>query len=286
MKTLSLLLILISLNLSAQDFCFINNGLKNSTTVSFEITDNTVQGGEWEQGSYDASTSAEVYAFKGKKVGSKLLITFVRTIPYTLPTQIKEAVWTLEKGILKIPMKEKNHVSNKFENSVATFTKCAPIKSDDYEANIAKNTPCACDAYITDHDPNGLNVREQGNKNAKIVAVIPFQLDGAMVHIVGSNTANWLQISAATDANNKSILKKEGYVFAQKLGISIGGYDKGKVNLYNAPIAKSQVVASIRSELSATILDCKDGWLKIKYENKTGWLRPEAQCANPNSNCN
>jgi SH3-like domain-containing protein len=285
MKRLSIFLILISLNLSAQDFCFENKGLKSDETVSFTIDGNKVKFGTWEAGNDSPSNSAEAYLFYGSKAGNKLTITFTRTVPYTLPTNAKTAVWTLEGNLLKIPMNEKNYQTNKFENSVSTYTACTN-QEEDAETKPNKNIVCSCDAYITDHDPNGLNVREQGNKNSKIVSVIPFQLDGATVHIVGSNTEGWLQISAATDVNDKSILKKEGYVFAQKLGVSIGGYAKGKVNLYTEPSEKSKVASTIKSELSATIIGCKDNWLKVKYENTMGWLHPQDQCANPNSNCN
>lgn len=272
----------------AQEFCFENNGLKTSATVSFEIKGNTVKFGVWEQGNYTPSTSAENYLFYGTKTGNKLKITFTGTVPYTFPTNANEALWTLENGVLKIPMNEKNHNTKKFENSVATFSQCVSVKADDYEANMPNTYPCNCDAYVIDTDKNGLNVREKGDKNAAIVAKIPFNEEGTMVHLKNTNGSGWVTLNKATDIYDKAVLKKEGFVFAQKLGVSVTGFQAGKVDIYESPTVKSKVVHSIISGNDVVVVDCKGKWLKVKHidMNVTGWLRPEDQCANPVTACN
>ncbi len=275
-------------NIQAQEFCFENNGLKNNATISFEIKGNTVKFGVWEQGNYTPNTSAENYLFYGTKTGNKLEITFTGTVPYTFPINTKEAVWTLENGALKIPMNEKNHHTKKFENSVTTFAKCTTVKADDYEANMPETYPCSCEAYVIDPDKNGLNVREKGDKNAAIVAKIPFNEEGTIVRLKNTTNTGWVTISKATDLNDKSVLKKDGFVFAQKLGVSIAGYQTGKAAIYESPNAQSKVLHSIISGNNVVVVDCKGKWLKVKHlqMNITGWLRPEDQCPNPVTNCN
>ncbi len=279
---------LLSFSIQAQEYCFVNNGLKTQETVSFEIKGTTVKFGTWESSNYEKNTNAETYLFYGTKQGNKLKITFTRTVPYTLPTNAKAAIWTLDNGVLMIPMNQKNYQTNKFENFINEFTNCEAIKSDDFEENLTQDIPCSCDAYVIDKDKNGLNVREKGDKNAAIVAKIPFNSEGTLVHIKSSNTAGWLKVSKATNLNDKPVINKEGFVFAQKLGISVSGFKTGKVDIYTNPDIKSKVVHSIISGNDVIILGCKGKWLKIKdlQTNTSGWLKAEDQCANPVTACN
>lgn len=283
-----LLILLITVTAKAQEYCFENKGLKSSITISFSIKGNEVANGEWESGEYSGPTSAEVYAFKGKKIKNKLHITFLKTVPDGLPNNAQVHVWTLDKGALKIPMYGKNYETNKFETYGVEFALCVSVKADDYENNLSETYPCDCDAYVIDTDKNGLNVRDKGNKNAVIVGKIPFDEDGTMVHLKRSATTGWLTVSNATNMDNRVVLKKEGFVFAQKLGVSIAGYQFGKADIFERPTMQSRVVHSLLSGRDVMILDCKGKWLKVRdpQMNVTGWLRPEDQCPNPATTCN
>ncbi len=108
----------------SQEYCYVNNGLKFQETVSFEIKGNVVKLGVWEHWNYQTNSSAENYLFYGKKTGNKIAITFINTIPYTIPNKAKQAIWTLENGILKIPMLEKNHTTKKSEKTIIHFSIC------------------------------------------------------------------------------------------------------------------------------------------------------------------
>lgn len=269
----------------AQEYCFENNGLKNTATISFELKGDIVKFGVWEHGN-DQTNNAECYLFYGKKTGDKLLITFTRTIPYTMPNQAKEAIWILEKGALKIPMYEKNYNTNNFENTVAIFPKCKPTEDEDeHEITKKSSIPCSCEAYVIDPDKGGLNVRENGDKNAKIVSKVPYNTDGTMVYLNSSNSLGWVSIGNIPYINEKPI-KKEGFVFAQKLGISSSGYEYGSVSLFSKPDTKSSVLLKIPSEKNLVILDCNESWLKVKYKTKIGWLSFNDRCANPVTTCN
>jgi hypothetical protein len=87
---------------------------------------------------------------------------------------------------------------------------------------------------------------------------------------------------------DKVMLTKKGYVFARKLGISVAGYELGKVDVYATPTRSSTKTNAIIAGSDVVVLDCKGDWMKIKYANKgiEGWLRAEDQCPNPVTTCN
>lgn len=264
-----------------------NNGLKNQETVSFELKGNTLRFGTWEHGNYQTTTNAESYLFYGKKVGNKLFVTFTRTVPYTIPNKATEAVWTLNGNRLSIPMVGKNHNTNKFETTVVNFDGCASVEADD-TAEAQADTPCSCEAYVIDTDQNGLNVRQKGDKNAAVVTKIPFDKEGVLVTLDGSNGKGWVSLSEGVNMRDKVMLTKKGYVFAQKLGISVAGYEQGKVDVYAAPSRSSAKINAILAGNDVVVLDCKGNWMKVKYADKgiEGWLRHEDQCPNPVTTCN
>ncbi len=287
MKSLVIFLF-ITVTAKAQDFCFENKGLKSSITISFSMIGNELADGEWEAGDYSGPTSAEVYAFKGKRLKNKLHVTFLKTVPDGLPNNAQAQVWMLDKGALKIPMYGKNYETNKFETYAAEFALCVSVKADDYENSLQETYPCDCDAYVIDTDKNGLNVREKGDKQSTIAGKIPFDADGTMVHLKRSSTSGWLTVSEATNMDNRVVLKKEGFVFAQKLGVSIAGYQLGKADIFEKPTMQSRVVHTFLSGTDVIILDCKGKWLKVQHPQRkvSGWLRPEDQCPNPATTCN
>ncbi len=105
------------------DFCFKNDGLKVTQTVSYTLTKNKVEG-TLESGGYDPDTSAETFEFKGTKSGNSLTVKFYNKPPFELPPGTKHIVWTLAATGLKVPMYGKNYRSGLYGTYIATFTKC------------------------------------------------------------------------------------------------------------------------------------------------------------------
>jgi hypothetical protein len=66
---------------------------------------------------------------------------------------------------------------------------------DDYAETALTDTPCSCQAYVIDTDKTGLNVRDKGDKNAAVVTKIPFDKEGVLVTLDGSNGKGWVSLS-------------------------------------------------------------------------------------------
>jgi hypothetical protein len=68
-----------------------------------------------------------------------------------------------------------------------------------YRTTSAPQAVNTCDAraYVTDKDPKGLNVRETPGTGGKVVAVIPLDGDGTIVHMVASDSKGWVRIDSA-----------------------------------------------------------------------------------------
>ena len=109
-------------SVSAQtDYCFKNDGLKKTTTISFTVKGGKIVDGEFDTGS-DGTTSSEVYAFTGTKIGNVLTVKFARTVPEEFK-KVKKLVWTLGET-LKVQMYGKNYTTNKWGVYAATYEKC------------------------------------------------------------------------------------------------------------------------------------------------------------------
>ena len=66
---------LLTLGSFAQSYCFLNEGLKIQTKISFTLHNNRITQGRWESWDYSADSS-EVFPFEGVKVGLKLKVVF------------------------------------------------------------------------------------------------------------------------------------------------------------------------------------------------------------------
>jgi hypothetical protein len=113
------------ITVSAQtDYCFQNNGLKLQQTVSFTLTKTKIEG-TFESSSYEPTTSAETFDFKGTKTGKLLTIRFAGAKPpYELPPGTKRIVWTLSSKTLGIPTYGKNYNTGKYAPYTASYEKC------------------------------------------------------------------------------------------------------------------------------------------------------------------
>lgn len=107
------------------------------------------------------------------------------------------------------------------------------VKDDDYDANMKNGKDlCSVEAFVVDKDPQGLNIRADGDTSAKIIGKIPFDEEGTIVHITGANYAGWMIIDRAENMEGKVVFKGKGWVAANMLATSTRGYDTNGVKLY------------------------------------------------------
>ena len=105
---------LLALGSFAQSYCFLNEGLKVQTKISFTLQNNRIIQGRWESWDYSADSS-EVFPFEGVKVGLKLKVVFPeKVVPYQIPGPGHENGWTLYPKKLLIPAIQRNYETNKY----------------------------------------------------------------------------------------------------------------------------------------------------------------------------
>lgn len=85
---------------------------------------------------------------------------------------------------------------------------------------------------------------------------------------------------------------KTGWIETKYLGIYSSVYSD-TLKLFTQPDKKSKVKSVINNPPYdlLNVIDCKNGWLYIKYldidkRTKEGWLSPDNQCSNPYTTCN
>ncbi len=209
-----LFLILLGTSLNAQEYCFYHG----QHSISFETKGNIVRFGVW---TVQDSSVSNNYLFYGSKKGNSLDITFIDTVP-NVAAQLR---LLLKNESLEIPMNAKSSGKQR--------TKFARCEEEPVVVKKATDVPCACVAYINEPDTNGLNIRKNGHGKAAILAKIP-NADGTKVLLTSSTKNGWIAIDNWPYDENKPVATP-GYVFAQKLGISTGGYELGSVPLFVTP---------------------------------------------------
>lgn len=150
-----------------------------------------------------------------------------------------------------------------------------------------RTAPAACDvgAYVVDPDPKGLNVRDAPNVGGRVLAVIPRDEDGTVVHLSASGPNGWVQISRAEKIDGTVVFDKKGWVSGNMLGTETRGYGTNGVKLRGEGKA-GKVVGTIPPEMEVRVVGCAGDRVKVKYRNVVGWLDPDAQCPNPVTLCN
>ena len=143
---------------------------------------------------------------------------------------------------------------------------------------------CDVDAYVIDPDPKGLNVRDKPGADGRVVAVIPADADGTVVHLIASSPNGWVQISHAETIMGTVVFDRKGWVSGNMLGISTRGYGTKGVRLY-AGAAKGKALGTLPPEAEVKVAGCSGDWMRVRYRNQTGWLERESQCPNPVTNC-
>ena len=162
----------------------------------------------------------------------------------------------------------------------ATSRRAAVASSDDVIV-----PDCDAKAYVIDKDPNGLNVRETPRVGGKVVAVIPLDEDGTIVHMVSSDSKGWVRIDRAETIGGEVVFNKKGWVSGNMLGTETRGYGTRGVKLYGTAKG-SKVLGTIPPETEVRIFGCTAERVQVRYRNLTGWLDADSQCPNPVTLCN
>ena len=157
------------------------------------------------------------------------------------------------------------------------------------EAVNKQNTPanaqsCNVYAFVTDKDPNGLNVRSQPNSNARVLAKLPTRnVDEVAVKITTSQ-GKWVQISEA-ESPQKVVFQGKGWVDSSLLGTTTRGYETKSVRVYQSANSQSKALGNIPSKTAVQLVGCQGRWVKIKHLKLSGWLAPNDQCATGLTTC-
>ena len=147
------------------------------------------------------------------------------------------------------------------------------------QISLAKSTnPQKCDifTYVTDTDPQGLNVRSGASTNNKILGQIPIN---ETVQVIGA-AGDWVQITNASDG-----FQGTGWVFVPKLGLTTQGYDTNGVDFYASSSQKSQKLRRIPANTPVKLLGCQGDWARVEYQGVKGWLTREDQCGAALTSC-
>ncbi|MBU7582267.1 MAG: SH3 domain-containing protein [Nostoc sp. TH1S01] len=135
---------------------------------------------------------------------------------------------------------------------------------------------CNISAYVTDTDPQGLNVRSGISLRHKILGQIP---SNETVQIIAS-AKNWVQITNASAG-----FSGKGWVSVGKLGLSTRGYVNNGVNIYASANQKSRKIGKVPAEVSVKLLGCQGDWAQVEYQSIKGWLAKEDQCGAALTTC-
>lgn len=142
---------------------------------------------------------------------------------------------------------------------------------------------CQIGAYITDKDPNGLNVRSEPNSQSKIIDSLPTNSLAVIVDLTAAQ-GDWVQISKAQSPGRLEF-QGSGWVYAPLLGTSTRGYNTKSVSVYQSANNQTEAIGRIPTQRSVKLLSCDRDWALVEYQGLKGWIEPESQCANPLTTC-
>lgn len=149
---------------------------------------------------------------------------------------------------------------------------------------------CAIEAWITDNDPNGLNVRDKPNVKGKILTKLKSgEGDDAITVFVTGYSNGWMKIGGATKVGRGAVFNDIGWVSAKMIAVEAKGEDDydAPAPLYAKPSKSSKKVGTIPSgttQMQIVGYDCFG--LKVIYKGVTGWLSAGNICGSPVTNCN
>ena len=172
--------------------------------------------------------------------------------------------------------------------SLASLCSAAGASGNGGGGGAAAATPpaaCNVEAYVVDPDPKGLNVRGTPGAGGRVVAVIPLDEDGTVVHLVASGPGGWVQVDRAETIGGAVVFDGKGWVSGNMLGTSTRGYGTKGVRLRGEG-KPGRVVGTVPPEAEVRVAGCAGDRVKVRYRNLAGWLDPDDQCPNPVTLCN
>lgn len=146
--------------------------------------------------------------------------------------------------------------------------------------------PCDIWAYVTDPDPNGLNIRGGPGTNHRIVGVIKKDSHESIVHITEMKNG-WARLDRAEGHESGNVFNTKGWVSMKLVAISTRGYDGKGVPARKVPGRTNKISGKFPSEDEVQLLDCRGDWARIRDRKGTeGWLDPNDSCATALTYCN
>jgi hypothetical protein len=135
-------------------------------------------------------------------------------------------------------------------------------------------TPCSVALWVTDQDPNGLNVRT--SPGGGIVTALRAKSRNVQVNVTGAAGA-WAQINAATlyqTGSQTTLFEGAGFVAFSKLGLAGGLGDGARVLAEPAEGARQLFAYHWSGESKAPpidVLGCSGAYLKLRVNGVVGW---------------
>ena len=173
---------------------------------------------------------------------------------------------------------------------------------------------CEMNAYISDEDPKGVNVRGGPSNQAKVVHVIK---RGDTMVSIAAEANGWFRINQVSPIEGKD-RKVTGWLHGSRLaaGLMIMQAGKAQERLLEEPSEQSKTLLLLRwdpgedqskQELSAELpggkreiidynkikgaaeaklLACSNGYAKVRVHKYEGWLKTDRLCGSPVTTCN
>ena len=157
-----------------------------------------------------------------------------------------------------------------------------PLAAAAPAGSASQASACDISVYVTDQDPDGLNVRAGPSGTARVLRTVGNSASG-VAWIKGQSGA-WFRISRIVDAETDGVLfRGDGWVHGSLLGLDVAN---GDPTLYARPSARGPVLAKLIADQSGvTLIGCEGRWAKVRAAGRIGWLSPAGQCSNPLTTC-
>jgi SH3-like domain-containing protein len=168
--------------------------------------------------------------------------------------------------------------------ALAAILAALPLAAAAAPATYApRGTPCDISAYLTDQDPNGLNVRAGPSGETRVLRKVDNSASSGVARIKGRSGA-WYRVSTIVDAETDALLfRGDGWVHGSLVGLDVAN---GDPKLYARPSERGPVLARLTADQAGvTLIGCEGRWAKVRADGRIGWLSPDGQCSNPLTTC-
>lgn len=145
--------------------------------------------------------------------------------------------------------------------------------------------PCDIWAYVTDEDPNGLNIRGGPGASHRIVGVVKKDPHESIVHITKISNG-WARIDKSEGLESGKRFVGTGWVSLKLVAIGTRGYEGNGVPAYKNAGTAHRVIGVFRSESEVQHRDCRGDWAYVRDgKGREGWLAPADSCATALTTC-